>query len=298
MRRSLLAPVYCFLVASTVLSACETAVDPFIEDDRFYTVFGYLDTATDLQAVRVIQLSQFIGAHDEEMDALVSTTELETGQVVDWYPEFITFPDSSRGYVFRGPFRPIPGFTYQFDVVRSDGASARATTTIPVPAEITVAEPTVATSDAFQKVTWSEIGAEPFRVEVWYRFQGVRPGDPFLNAVIVYDETIFGEPRDGGWEALVRLTGDRLKVSQELNVAEDAGLILLGVGARLTMSDDAWRPPGGVFDKEVLVQPGTFSNVEGGFGFLGAVNQYTVEWTLSPEITTRIGYSFPAKASD
>ncbi|NNE69844.1 MAG: hypothetical protein HKN29_05705 [Rhodothermales bacterium] len=298
MRRALLTPVLGIVLASGLLSACETTVDPFIEDDRYFTIFGYLDTATDLQAVRVVPLAQTLVGGSAEIDATVTTTEVESGQVVEWYPEVITFADSSVGVVYRGPMRPIPGYTYQFDVVRSDGARAQALTTIPVPGTIEVAEPTVAVSDAFQQVRWSDISFAPFRVEVWYRFQGVRPGDPFLNAVIVYDETTYGEPRNGGWEALVRLTGDRVKVSQALNVSEDAGLILLGVGARLTMSDDAWRPPGGVFDREVLVQPGTFSNVDGGFGFLGAVNQYTVEWTLTPEITTRIGYSVPGVAGD
>ncbi len=298
MQRFALLPSVVLVLAAVTLSACETTVDPFVEDDRFFTVFGYLDTATDLQAVRVIALGRVIGSTSGEIDASVSSTELETGVTTEWYPELITFADSSVGSVFRGPFRPIPGYSYRFDVVRSDGASATATTTIPVATYITVDEPIVAIADAFQRVFWSDISFRPFRLEVWYRFMGVSPSDPFLNAVIVYDNTVYGAPKDGGWEALVRLTDDRLKVTQALNVSEDAGLTLLGVGARLTMSDDQWRPPGGIFEKEVLVQPGTFSNVDGGFGFLGSVNQFAAEWTLSPEITTRIGYTVPGAPVD
>lgn len=283
-----------FLLAAVLtLSACETGVDPFIEDDRFFTVFGYLDTATDLQAVRVVPLRQVIGGDPTVIDATVTTTELETGRVVTWTPELVEYPDGSVGHVFRGPMRPIPGFTYQLDVMRSDGPTATALTTIPQPESIEVSEPQLAVADAFQRVFWSDIEARPFRLEVWYRFMGTTPADPFLNAVITYQDTKFGEARNGGWEAVVRLTEDRLLVSEDLGVSEDAALTLMGVGARLTMSDDAWRPPGGVFDREVLVQPGTFSNVDGGFGFFGSVNQYTVEWTLTPEITQRIGYSFP-----
>ncbi|MFT4603310.1 MAG: hypothetical protein ACI9W4_000023 [Rhodothermales bacterium] len=298
MRRFALLPAVAFVLAAMALSACETTVDPFIEDDRFFTVFGYLDTATDLQAVRVIALGRVIGTTTGEIDAAVSSTEIETGVVTEWYPELITFADSSVGSVYRGPFRPIPGFSYRFDVVRSDGAAATVTTTIPVATDVQVDEPLVSISDAFQRVFWSDISFKPSRLEVWYRFMGVRPSDPFLNAVIVYDNTLYGDAKDGGWETLVRLTGDRLRVSQQLSVAGDAGLTLLGVGARLTMSDEQWRPPGGIFDKEVLVQPGTFSNVDGGFGFLGSVNQFTVEWTLSPEITTRIGYTVPGAPAD
>ncbi|MBO6574658.1 MAG: DUF4249 family protein [Rhodothermales bacterium] len=286
------------LTAVLLWSGCETNVDPFIEDDRFYTIFGYLDTATDLQALRVVPLRQVIGEESQTIDATVLSTELETGATVEWQPERIEYSDGSSGFVFRGALRPIPGFTYRIDVVRSDGASASAQTTIPPAPGIAVSEPEIAVADVFQRVFWEDIPAAPFRVEIWYRFMGVTPSDPFLDAVLTYQDVKFGQARNGGWEAIVRLTEDRLLVAQELDVSEDAALTLLGVGARLTMSDDAWRPPGGVFDREVLVQPGTFSNVDNGFGFLGAVNQFTAEWTLTPELTERIGYSFPGSAAD
>ena len=105
MRRFALLPSVALVLAAVTLSACETTVDPFIEDDRFYTVFGYLDTATDLQAVRVIALGRVIGSTSGEIDGAVSSTEIETGVVTEWYPELITFADSSVGSVFRGPFR-------------------------------------------------------------------------------------------------------------------------------------------------------------------------------------------------
>ncbi|NBW92997.1 MAG: hypothetical protein EBR20_01270 [Bacteroidetes bacterium] len=37
------------------------------------------------------------------------------------------------------------------------------------------------------------------------------------------------------------------------------------------------------------------THVSGGFGFFGSVNQYTHEWTLSPDITSLIGYTYPGK---
>src|SRR5690606_41544980 len=68
---------------------------------------------------------------------------------------------------------------------------------------------------------------------------------------------------------------------------------LLAVGVRLTMSDDAWRPPGGVFNPDILVQPGTFSDVEHGFGFFGSVNQHEPEWVLYPELLEKLGVAGP-----
>jgi hypothetical protein len=281
-----------------VYAGCDDSVNPFIEDDRFFTLFGFLDTASDLQAVRVVPLGNVIGQRASDIDAVVTTTEIESGRVVVWTDTVVDFADSSQGHVFRGAFRPVPGHSYRMDVVRGDGVSASATTVIPLATKIAIDQPTLGGTDVFQRVFWAEIPADPFRIEVWYRFMGVRPSDPFVDAVVTYQDTKFGRPSDGGWEVLVRLTEDRLKVAQLLSLSPDAGLTLLGIGARLTMSDNGWRPPDGIFDREVLVQPGTFSNVEGGFGFLGSVNQFTVEWTLTPEITERIGYSYPGISSD
>jgi hypothetical protein len=106
----------------------------------------------------------------------------------------------------------------------------------------------------------------------------------------------YGQVVDGNkWEVLVRLTHDKEDVTRELGLSDNSEPFLMSVGMRLTMTDDSWRPPDGVFDREVLVQPGTFSNVNNGFGFFGSLNQYSLEWTLSPEITSLIGYNYPGK---
>ena len=133
--------------------------------------------------------------------------------------------------------------------------------------------------------------APPFRVEVWYRFAAFPPSEPFREVVMTYGEDRFGTLREDGWRVDVQLLKDRTDVARRLGEP----LVFLGVGMRLTMTDERWRPPGGVFDPELLIQPGVFSNVENGFGFLGSVNQYTTEWTL-PEATIEVlGYSFPGK---
>ena len=51
-----------------------------------------------------------------------------------------------------------------------------------------------------------------------------------------------------------------------------------------------WDPPGGVFDADVLVQPGTLSNVENGFGFVGA--GYRLSSTWIPLDTIIVGDSY------
>lgn len=278
------------------LMGCDDSVNPFVEEDRFYTLYGYLDTASPQQYLRVMPLRTIIGADDvATIDATVTTTARENGVTIVWQDSVVTFSDGSLGHIFRGDFRPIPGWTYDLVVERSDGITARASTTVPLPEHVTLADPFTLLTNVTQRVHWQDIDTPPFRVEVWYRFVNHSPRSPFLNAVVVYGEERLGELKDGGWEVRVQLTADKFRVAELLGVSEDTGLALLGVGMRLTMTDNQWRPPGGVYNPEVLVQPGTFSNVENGFGFFGSINHYATEWTLPEDVVQRLGYSYPGK---
>jgi hypothetical protein len=287
--------------AVTIWTGCEDQVNPFVEEDRYFTVFGYLDTASERQFVRIIPLrTDFAALEAGQIDATVTTLEVETGQVVTWQDSLITYADGSTGHVFHAPFRPVPGWTYNLSVVREDGKRAETSTTIPLVTGVELDDPTISVAAVFQKIRWTDIDFPPFRVEVWYRFLNTSPSQPFLSAVIPYGNVAeqYGKLVQGNkWEVLIRLTDDKEDVTKELGISDDAAPFLMSVGMRLTMTSDSWRPPDGVFDQEVLVQPGTFSNVTGGFGFFGSVNQYTHEWTLSPDITSLIGYTYPGKRS-
>jgi hypothetical protein len=287
------------LVAVTFWSGCDDQVNPFVEEDRYFTIFGYLDTASDQQFVRIIPLrTDFAALEAGQIDATVTTLEVETGRVIAWQDSVVSYPDGSTGHVFHAPFRPVPGWTYTLSAVREDGKRAEASTTIPLVTGVELDDPTISVAAVFQKIRWTDIDFPPFRVEVWYRFLNASPSQPFLSAVIPYGNVAeqFGQLVQGNkWEVLIRLTDDKEDVTKELGISDDAAPFLMSVGMRLTMTSDSWRPPDGVFDQEVLVQPGTFSNVSGGFGFFGSVNQYTHEWTLSPDITSLIGYTYPGK---
>lgn len=280
-------------------TGCEEEVNPFVEEDRFYTVFGYLDTAVDVQYLRVIQLrTEFATDGDETIDAIVTTTERETGQVTIWRDSLITFHDGTVGHVFVGKLRPVPGLHYVLDVTRSDGKRATATTLVPVLPQVILSPPQAAFVGVTQKVVWPTINFIPFKVEVWYRtIDTASPGLPFRDAIVLYgdERNRVGQQTNSGWEILIRYAEDKKEVTRQWGFGEGDQPILLSMGMRVTMSDEQWRPPDGVFNPEVLVQPGTFSNVEGGFGFFGSLNQYSLEWTLSPNVTTIAGYTNPGK---
>ena len=271
-----------------LLCSCEDSVNPFIEADRYYSIYGYLDTASDTQFVRVVPLRKTIGAiESREIDAAVATTSLEDGRTIVWRDSVIDMSDGSIAHVFYAAFRPIPDWTYRIEVSRSDGITAMASTTVPPSVTASVSPPRIIPGGLSQTVTWSNVDFPPFRVEVWYRFFNRPPNRPFREAILAYADV--GRRTGNDWSVPVPLTKDR-KLVTELLGAPPEELTFSAIGMRLTMTDERWRPPGGVFDVDVLVQPEVFTNVEGGFGFFGSVNQFAFEWTLDPETVKQLGY--------
>ena len=77
-------------ILGLLVSACndDTSVNPFIEGENYYTLYGYLDTATDTQYLRVVPLRKAIGAENNpEIDAAVSSTAVESGVTTAWQPQ-------------------------------------------------------------------------------------------------------------------------------------------------------------------------------------------------------------------
>ena len=91
------------------------------------------------------------------------------------------------------------------------------------------------------------------------------------------------------WEMDLDLVRDR--DSLETMIDFTGSVALAGLGMSITVLDDAFEPPGGVFELEALVQPGTFSNVENGFGFIGSVGRFSVEWLVADTSAATLGYT-------
>ena len=89
-----------------------------------------------------------------------------------------------------------------------------------------------------------------------------------------------------------------MSISRDLRTIEDIlardvpldqtfGIQFRDVTIRLIVANEAWNPPDGEFDPDVLVQPGLLSNVENGFGFVGAGYRLTGFWAPEDTIMVR-----------
>ena len=302
------------LMAGLLLSAAacnDTFIDPFENDDRFYTIYGFIDQTKNFEqgaehTVRVIPVTRFPERIESpadgqaSIDATVTSTDLRTGQTTRWRHSLEQLDDGTYGHIFRASFLVQPGRPYRLTVTRSDGVTATAETQVPFITDAArfVTDPVVVTPDSVvtQEVFMPGIPS-PWRIEAIYLMNNQSSGRGGLQSRHYVSYGRAGErTADDGWRVRLHISEDQPQVREEveefrrIGAIDSTALTLVSMGVRIRILDEKWDPPEGVFDPEVLAQPGTLSNVENGYGFWGSVGVYTQEWPVTIDFSRLLGY--------
>ena len=289
--------VFIAIISIGLFSGCDDTVDPFIESERYFSLFGAMNMNADTQFVRVEPVTQDIFRDPgDPIDAELRSIDMTSSDTLVWTDSLFTFDDGKKAHIFFAPLRVRPGRTYRIEAERSDGNITSIETTVPqtitpevMPANVVQTSPTSAFVS--QTIRWQNLDRDPFLVRTWYRFLG-SPESNFTEILIEYPGTNRASDPSAGWDIIVNLNADRDSISQKITRPER--FTLLGIGMTVTLLDDQFSPPGGRFDPEVLSQPGVFSNAENGFGFVGTIGQFSVEWVLDDEVARLLGYTPPS----
>ncbi len=274
MKRTIAAAAVALLFLT--LSACEEGVDAVLESDQPFTLYGFFNPRSDTQAVRIFPIEPTLRPiPDDELDAVVKSRDLVTGETIIWGDSLVAFEDSSLGHVAFAPFRVEYGHTYRFEVSRSDGAMSYAE--IPVPGLVQTVR-----LEPFTRRFPNRINAAPYlpvgwvgqarliQLEVVYEFEVLNVGRNIVS--ISYDGA---QVQTGdGWVVEIDMARDQEYIRTEMlrtgfMQGEDSLIELNYMFMSAMVINGDWNPPGGTFDPEVLVEPGAWTNVENGFGFVG-----------------------------
>ena len=274
------------------LGCDDTLIDPFDNDERYFTVYGFLDQLETEHTLRVVPISRFAEniLTDNEgrgaLDAEVYTTDLVTGARTRWAHKYSELENGKLGHVFTGRFQVVPRRTYRLEVIRSDGKGVVAETTVPAVNASAIFEkgPVVFNQDsteAYQDISIPEV-TSPWDVNLIYLWSS-HP----INRRIMVPYGRPGERTENGWRLRVNLSEDQLKFKENVQWSIDQGQIpnadsynVNAMGIQIRVLDANWDPPEGIFDPEVLAQPGTMSNVQNGYGFFGSIGLYREEWNI------------------
>ena len=285
-----------------LLGACDTSLQPFAESDLHFTLMGYLDSDADTQFVRVVPLRQVLDRNTPvPIDANVKTTDLMTGDQVVWSDSLTQFEDGTYGHVFWAVFRPQPEHRYRIEVRRSDGAVTSAETTLPPLPDASATYTLDNRGVFFQPFIWPGV-SNVIDVDVLYRVQ-IKPGglypppDPLpetaTEVFIRYTDDDRGSLQGDEWFTEFQLIEDHPLVEQGLIAEGRRGslILLYSLTMRIAVPSADWEPPDGLWDPDILVQPGTFSNVANGLGFWGSVTRATAEHSLNNVAMEALGYA-------
>ena len=278
-----LGPVLGTLVVLSSLVGCEAAFSPVTDTGRPYTLWGALDPDGGQQALRVVPINLQLDIDgDTEASAIVTSEALATGDVVTWRDSVVTYANGSNGLIYLADFQPDYGTRYRITATRSDGAATTAYVEIPALVDPLVFLPEGGSGNLTNPVAW--LGAPRLNAaEVTYLIRDA--GCTTLMRTLALDP-VFVKPSKYGWTTDIPLSQHSGSLTGELG----QGLSILQITVRTLVTDPEWKPPFGFdFDPEVTVEPGTVSNVENGFGFVGAAYTAEANWSPTDETLSLLG---------
>ncbi|MFN3596930.1 MAG: hypothetical protein ACK41D_06640 [Rubricoccaceae bacterium] len=263
------------------LGGCAEDVDATADAGRPFTLWGRLDPAEGLQAIRVIPIARTIDEPvPDAIDAAVTSTDLATGAVTVWRDSLVTFTSATgqvlgRGYVFVSDARPAYGSLHEIRVARADGAASTVRVAVPRRVEPAIGAASGLPGDVRLPVVWTgapRVNAVVVDALAW---RGACAVQPVRLAVAERDLAAF----EFGWRARLPLTEIGARLSAALG-GGPVGIVRMTVSALVTNAE--WRPPFPFdYDPQVTAEPGTLTNVGNGFGFVGAA--YRSALTFTPD---------------
>lgn len=269
------------LATGALTAGCENSVEPFADTTRHFAIYGFLDADADTQFVRVEATRPNL---DNDADAgsdisNVTTQNMGSGETVSWTDSAIVLDDGSPGLLYWAVFRPIPRDPYQIEVVRSDGATSSATTTVPAIRSVDPLDPTRTFSGTIEQALIMEnVARRPEAITVNYDI-GFPDGREPLR--ITLDYNVFGVPVPGGWKIDVRLTRDRERINGRLGLPPTAVLHLHEISMTMRLLSADWPLVG---SREIV------NNVTDGFGYFGAAATHGVNWQVDSVIVRELGF--------
>ncbi|MFQ5569104.1 MAG: hypothetical protein ACE5G0_05480 [Rhodothermales bacterium] len=271
-------------VLALLLLGCEEDVNPVLGTERAYSVYGTFNPLADTQAVRVFLIEDILApTRPEPIDARVTSMDLQEGVQHLWQDSLIQFESSRYGHVYWAAFRAAFEHTYRLTVTRSDGAASQVEVTVPPFSKPELLAATVAQRFVFVPVLWHR-APRLNRIRVHYHTN---------FRTIIIDYPLDQVHVEAGAVVEIRLSDDARLIFEEAFIAGFPwrDLRLREIELRVLVTNEGWFPPTGVYNEDLLVEPGTFSNVENGFGFVGAGYPASFRWLPPDSVLTAAGFA-------
>ncbi len=284
-----------FLLAG-LLSACGESVDTRLEITHPFSLFGLINPKADTHAVRIFEIKGEIELiRAEPVNAHVRSTLMQTGAQQAWQDSVVRLGGQDFRHVYYAAFTASAGETYKLEVIRNDGETSTAVVTVPPPIKLDILEPdTLTPNQALMPILIRGRPPALPRIDVEYVVVGFREegGDPIFKPLTF---NYAGRPAevDGGWLLKIDLIADFSEIykafDDDSSITTDV-IDLREIRLSVHVGDENWVSPAGVFDADLLAEPGLFSNVENGFGYFGSGYVESVVFRPPAVLIRRAGF--------
>lgn len=283
-------PVFWLVLCCLLWAGCDEAfIDPFKNDGKYYTVYGYLDesknfTAGARQAIRVIPVTRRAAqitdpnATAADFDGRVFLTDVNLEQTREIPRELRELQPGVWGHIFETALFVQPNHVYRLEIIRSDGIITSAETRVPATSSMRIeqdapvvnADSTVITQD----VRIAGAGSL-WRADLIYYSDG--GGSCFTATPNIVSYGRAGAREDDAWRL-------RLNISEDLGALGLRNTTICSMGLRASILDEQWVFPDSTLDVESLTLPQSLTNVENGYGFFGSTGLFQTDWPLSDDV--------------
>ena len=272
------------IALAIALIGCAESVDVVLDSGRTYTVYGHFSPRSDTQAVRVYAIDQTIDiVRPDPLDAQVQSINLQSGQTFRWRDSVVQFGEFHFGHIFWAPFRPSYDERHRLTLTRPDGAAATVEVVMPPEADPDLVNPVIRPAWVLLPILWR--GAP--------RLNNIRVRYYTNRGTFDFDYPSDQESREDGQLATVLVHSDARVIFREIfrGYGSTGEARLRAIEQFVLVSSEDWVPPGGAFDADILVEPGAFSNVENGYGFVGAGYEASYHYEVPDTVARAAGFN-------
>lgn len=280
------------------VAGCEEDVTAVTGTDRAFSLYGVLQPQADTQFISVYPISdQLRRTTPEPLDAEITLTDLTTDETHHLRDSVKVQEDGDYAHFFWAPLRAQHDHTYRIEARNDRDQVSSVELTVPPAGTLAVQDPRQKLSvGVVNPVHVTSDAPRLVHVEVEYLFKygSGPPESTQARATLPYDDRV-RRLDEGGWVIDINLTRDHETLRDRLQnrgvFSYEYGIAMLQMTLRLSVVTEEWNPPGNSFDPEVLVQPGTMSNVENGFGFVGAGFKLERTWLPDSRYLDQAGWT-------
>lgn len=278
------------LVALT-LAACDESIPPPDAIEETYTLWGALDPQSDVQAIRVVPITDTVGlGSPAPLGVEVRSTDLATGTETVWRDSVVTFGNGAVAHVFLADLRPRFESRHVVRVVPPAGDVVSALVPVPPLVEPIRQTTRLTASEATFPIFWPGAPQLNNATLTYYLESGTCERD---TVQVEFPGT--ADPVEFGWQMTLRLDEDSEDVVRGLSMPQ----ALKKLTVRAEVASDGWRTPlAARTDPSLLLQPSVLTNVENGYGFVGSAYRLEISWVPNVDELQRTPFERPNFGED